>query len=130
MGAGYDYREEAEHDSWEAVLAAVEADVRRTEELVRPAAPSPASSLAPAEIMLPVADVLTEPPPLPPLDRMPPVPLELVERITALRGRIEELRGELERCLAEARQQSEAITARRPIASLTAERPQFVDRRA
>jgi hypothetical protein len=120
-------------DSWEAVLAAVEADVNRTEQLLGPTVTQPAPALAPAELMLPVA----EDPVLPPFAQMPPVPPELVERITELRARIVELRADLERCLAAARR-TEQLTARaHPGSALglhlgapAVEQPHFVDRRA
>jgi len=116
-------------DSWEAVLAAVEADVRRTESLLatKPPAVAAASApaLAPAELMLPA----TEEPVLPPLAQMPPVPPELVERITELRSRIVELTADLERCLAAARRR-DALASRPLHVAPAVERPHFVDRRA
>jgi hypothetical protein len=114
-----------EPGSWEAVLAAVEADLDRTEQLLAPS-PAPATAaLTPAEVMLPVGDE----PFLPPLDRMPPVPRELAGRITELSNRIAVLSAELERCLAAARR----IDRTPPHAVLAAaieRQPQFIDRRA
>jgi hypothetical protein len=116
---------ESSVESWEAVLAAVEADVARTAAAFALPLPSSPQPLAPAETMLPLA----EPPVLPPLAQMPDVPPELVERITELRSRIDELRGELERCLDEARRESHALVARGTVAALAPEPPHFVDRR-
>jgi hypothetical protein len=113
-------------EAWEAVLAAVEADVCRTEAIFHPAASASTTALTPAETMLP----LPEPPPLPSLGQMPPVPPELLERITELKSRIDELRSELETCLAAARQQSDAFVMRPPVRSLATETAHFVDRRA
>lgn len=111
-------------DSWEAVLAAVEADLHRTQQLLGPAEVTTTPALAPAELMLPA-----DGPVLPPLEHMPPVPPELVERITELRARIVELQGDLSRCLAAARRPDHLLT--RPLhAAAEAEPPHFVDRRA
>jgi hypothetical protein len=111
---------------WELVLADVEADVQRSEALLAPAVLSyldPAKPLAPAELMLPAGTVT-----LPPLSDMPPVPPELLNRITTLRERIIALRAELEAELAEASQiYALRSTALHP-AMVTAA-PQFVDRR-
>jgi hypothetical protein len=107
------------------VLAAVEADVRQTESLLNsPVVSGVASTLAPADLMLPAVEA----PPLPPLDRMPPVPAELIDRITELRTRIGELQADLERCLAATRR-PERIGARPLLVTPGVEQPRFVDRR-
>lgn len=113
-------------DSWEAVLAGVEADVRRAEALVEAPPVSSARALTPAELMMPAAE---EPVLLPPLSQMPPVPLQLVERITTLRARITELQADLERCLAAARR-TDQLPARPLLMPPAVEQPHFVDRRA
>ena len=111
-------------DSWEAVLAAVEADLHRTEQLLGPSVVACTPALTPAELMLPV-----DGPALPPLEQMPPVPAELVGRIKELRARIVELQADLGRCLAAARRPDHLLT--RPLITAPAdESPHFVDRRA
>jgi hypothetical protein len=81
----------APSETWDEVLAAVEADVARTEELLtqEPAAPVD-PVLAPAQWRLPVTG-----PELPPLEQMPAVPEELRERIRELRVRIVALQVQL-----------------------------------
>ena len=112
-------------ESWEAVLAAVEAVVNRTEQLLAPSLITSTQSLTPAELMLPAG----EDPYLPPLDEMPPVPPELAGRITELRNRIAVLSADLERCLATARRWDRS--APRPLLAAPAdEQPHFIDRRA
>lgn len=90
------------NQAWEEVLAAVEADVRRTEELLaddaRAAAEPAVSYLAPAQWQLPMHG-----PELPPLEQMPAIPAELRERIRELRLRIVALQIELSTELAELR---------------------------
>jgi hypothetical protein len=85
------------NQSWDEVLAAVEADVARTEELLAAeraeraaAADARVDYLAPAQWQLPVSG-----PELPPVDTMPAVPAELRERIHDLRVRIIALQVEL-----------------------------------
>ena len=77
--------------AWEQVLATVEADAARAEELLRPtlaasaaesATPEPATWLVPAVV-------------LPPLHKMPPVPDEVRCHVESLRDRIDALRAEL-----------------------------------
>jgi hypothetical protein len=77
--------------AWEQVLATVEADAARAEQLLRPtlaasaaesATPEPAAWLVPAEV-------------LPPLHEMPPVPDEVRCHVESLRDRIDALRAEL-----------------------------------
>lgn len=84
--------------SWAEVLADVEADVRRTESLLAPAPPAAAGVGAPPSgadlvpALAVVAHVSAAPvPELPPLAEMPPVPPELLDRLTALRTRIDDL---------------------------------------
>lgn len=111
-------------DSWEAVLAAVEADLHRTEQLLGPSAVACTPALAPAELMLPA-----DGPVLPPFEQMPPVPPELIGRIKELRAHIVELQADLERCLAAARRPDHQLP--RPLITAPAEEsPHFVDRRA
>ena len=111
-------------DSWEAVLAAVEADLHRTEQLLGPSVIPGPPALTPAELMLPADGPL-----LPPLEHMPAVPPELVGRIKELRARIVELQADLERCLAAARRPDHLLP--RPLITAPAqESPHFVDRRA
>jgi hypothetical protein len=112
-------------DSWEAVLAAVEADLHRTQQLLGPTVVASAPALTPAELMLPA-----EGPVLPPLEHMPPVPPELIGRITELRARILELQADLERCLAAARRPDHLLPRPLRAAAAEDERPHFVDRRA
>lgn len=101
----------APSQSWDEVLAAVEADVRRTEELLaqeraETAAP-PTGYLAPAQWQLP-----TTGPELPPLDQMPAIPAELRDRIRELRVRIVALQVELTHELAELRAAQSGPVAR------------------
>jgi len=111
-------------DSWDAVLAAVEADLHRTEQLLGPSVIPGPPALTPAELMLPADGPL-----LPPLEHMPAVPPELVGRIKELRARIVELQADLERCLAAARRPDHLLP--RPLITAPAqESPHFVDRRA
>lgn len=111
------------NQAWDEVLASVEADVARTEELLaREAAAAsgdPAARyLAPAQWQLPAPA-----PVLPALDVMPAVPVELRERIRELQERIVGLQAELAGELARARAAQHGPLARvgavRP-ASLTA----------
>ena len=97
--------------TWEQVLAAVEADAARTARLL--------SSSEPVE--------LGEPPVLPALGDMPSVPEELRERITALRDRIAELQDELRAELATAVHAGHATLL--PAPSVRPAAPQYVDRR-
>lgn len=85
----------AANQSWEEVLAAVEADVERTENLL---SGEPDRYLAPAQWQLP-----EQHPDLPPLDEMPAVPEELRDRIHELRVRIVALQVELATELASVR---------------------------
>jgi hypothetical protein len=111
-------------ESWETVLAAVEADLHRTERLLGPSVVSCTPGLAPAELMLPA-----DGPVLPPLELMPPVPADLIGHIKELQVRIGELQADLERCLAAARRPDHS-PARPLLAAPTVEHAHFVDRRA
>lgn len=111
-------------DSWEAVLAAVEADLRRTERLLGPSVTVPPPALTPAELMLPA-----DGPVLPPLELMPPVPADLIDHIKELQTRIGELQADLERCLAAARRPDHS-PSRPLLAAPAVEYAHFVDRRA
>jgi hypothetical protein len=81
--------------TWEEVLADVEADVARTEALVRnvttPAGELRLTPLSPAEMMLPAPPA----PRLPDLAVMPRVPVELLQRVNTLRERIADVGREL-----------------------------------
>jgi hypothetical protein len=96
--------QQSQHESrsWTAVLADVEADIRRTEQLL--AAPAaPLQSLgAPAEV------TWAE---LPAFQSMPAVPAELAERIHQLRAQIVALQAEIK---AEMAQWRASCAARRP----------------
>jgi hypothetical protein len=109
---------------WERVLAAVEADARRTEALLATAGadvevPAPQPDAVPANWQLPTVDTSQ----LPPLSQMPPVPKELRDRILALRSRIIGLQGELAQALREWRPPAAAIPAGASIRP-----PVYVDR--
>jgi hypothetical protein len=85
--------------SWEAVLAAVEADVRRTESLLgargewsAPVAGAPAEAMLPTPARPHVEVSWAE---LPSFEQMPPVPPELADRIRALRADIVSLQAEI-----------------------------------
>jgi len=85
----------AELPSWEQVLAAVEDDARRTAELLRsdaltPAAPDGAGGV-PGDWFVPGLDWGE----LPPIEQMPAVPEELRERIVALQGQLQSLQDEI-----------------------------------
>ena len=82
---------------WEDVLAAVEADVARTEEMFRPAT-DPVRPLAPADFQLPAGYL-----DLPRLEDMPDVPDELFARIRDLQLRITSLQLQLTAELADLR---------------------------
>ena len=76
---------------WEQVLADVEADVRRTEDLLdERAGDHLPTRLGPAALQLPLAA-----PTLPPIETMPAVPPELADRITQLRLRMIALQAQL-----------------------------------
>lgn len=100
-------------ETWEQVLAAVEADAARTARLL--------SGGSPGE--------LGEPPVLPALADMPAVPEELRERITALRDRISELQGELAYALRVAQANALPAVVAAPPASGAVPVAQFIDRR-
>jgi hypothetical protein len=96
-GAG-DPKPRSNCDSWAAVLSAVEADVRRTEELLATSAEAARPVGAPAEAMLPNphrqhAEVTWAA--LPALEDMPPVPAELTARIRIMRAQIVALQAEI-----------------------------------
>ena len=121
--------------SWEQVLAQVEEDVRRTEAMLAGAAMATNAAaavdgqhLAPAEMMLPAAG-----PELPPLVSMPPIPVEMLDRIVALRARINALREEIESELSQwrqgqGRQSTDAVAHLRAASAAAAAPPRFVDR--
>lgn len=114
---------------WEQVLAAIEADARRTELLLQAAPeqllPGGASIVdaddqphgVPAEWLVPVTSEL------PALESMPPVPEELSERILDLRGEIIRLQSELAAAMRDIPRQQARIGL--PPA---AEPPSFIDR--
>jgi hypothetical protein len=115
--------------SWDEVLAAVEADVERSEQMLTAIGAAPGGlamgQLSPAELMLPAAG-----PMLPNPAVMPRVPNELAERIHALRDRIAELSREMSATLDEvggllATPAATELAVRPPA---PAPRPQFVDR--
>jgi hypothetical protein len=109
-------------ESWAAVLAAVEADVRRAERLLATQAQANAGSAtvgAPAEAMLPgtfrqfTEAAWTE---LPAFEDMPPVPAELTQRIHLLRAEIVALQAEIKTEMAQWRA---SCAARRPAPAST-----------
>jgi hypothetical protein len=115
--------------SWDEVLAAVEADVERSEQLMSTISETPGGvafgQLSPAELMLPAAG-----PALPDPTVMPRVPSELAGRIHALRDRIAELGREMAATLDEvgvllASPAATEIAIRTPV---PAPRPQCLDR--
>jgi hypothetical protein len=114
--------------TWEEVLASVEADVERSEELMSSIQDTPGglsrSRLSPAELMLPAAG-----PTLPDPTRMPRVPTELADRIHALRDRIADLGREMTAALDEVgallAQPAAVEIVRTPA---PAPQPRFVDR--
>ncbi len=132
------------NEAWERVLAAVEADARRAEALLRipahealpadlvaelAAEPVPEPPLAvPANWVLP-GEVPVVPAPtaalteLPPLAQMPPVPPELRERIEALQAQITELQRQLVSALEEWQPQRVVVT------TAPQAQPVYVDRR-
>lgn len=99
--------------SWEDVLAAVEADVVRSEALVA----SAADVDAPLDLAGTAALVL------PPLAAMPPVPEHLRERVGRLRDRIRDLEAELAATLREWQLPT------RPAPRVAVAAPRFLDRR-
>jgi hypothetical protein len=126
--------DESASNSWSAVLAAVESDMRRTEQmLATPTHQPPAADagLAPAQATLPspfrqyAAVAWAE---LPAPDDMPPVPPEMVERIHVLRVQIVALQAEIKSEMALWRASSAANRPSTPPA-LNSE-PFFVDRLA
>jgi hypothetical protein len=115
--------------SWDEVLAEVEADVERSEQLMTTISQTPGGlglgQLSPAELMLPASG-----PALPNPALMPRVPSELAGRIHALRDRIAELSHEMAATLDEvgallATPAAIELGVRMPA---PAPRPQFVDR--
>lgn len=116
-GAGE--RNASPNQAWAEVLAAVEADIERTEELLARDSAAvgvvdpPARYVAPAQWQLP-----PQGPELPPLEQMPDVPAELSGRIHDLRLRIVALQIELSREMAQVRSLQQG-----PIARAAARRP-------
>ena len=102
-------------ESWEDVLAAVEADVDRSAALVASSA-EPGAPLDPAG-----SDPLVLV--LPPLAAMPPVPEYLRERVERLRNRIRELEAELAATLRDWQ------VPPRPAPLVAVAAPRFLDRR-
>jgi hypothetical protein len=132
-----------ETPTWDDVLAQVEDDVARTEALLsaaavaaRPAATSGDEvTLAPAETMLPsdvLAPFVATGPDLPAISSMPPIPPELLDRIVALRSRIQALRMEIATELTQLRAAEQPSRAAHPHVPRHAYthggRPRFVDR--
>jgi hypothetical protein len=122
--------------AWEDVLAQVEADVLSTESLLT-ASPARAGDaglpreLAPAEMMLPASpgDPLgIGGPELPELSAMPPVPPELLDRIVALRTRIEALRVEIKSEMTHLQAMTARLEAQRRLTIKNEVLPRFVDR--
>ncbi len=128
------------NEAWERVLAAVEADARRAEALLRIPAdePLPADLVEDAGVKLPPSFAVpadwvlpAEAPPapaaglpaLPALSQMPPVPPELRDRIEALRAEIADLQRQLA-CALEEWQPQPLVVVAAPQA-----RPVYVDRR-
>jgi hypothetical protein len=121
-------------DGWSDVLAAVEADMLRVQQLIA-ASPesvhSHDSAGAPAQAMLPAtfrqyseATWAT----LPAVEAMPPVPPELTRRIHDLRAQIVALQAEIK---AEMTQwQTECVSRRAPSAVPTTAESYYVDRLA
>jgi hypothetical protein len=130
-------------NAWADILAAVEADLARTQELMatsansansaRSAQParSESTSGVPAQEMLPglfrqhsEASWAT----LPAMDDMPPVPPDLSERLHDLRAQIVALQAEIKAEMTQWR--VECATRRAPVAGTTPPEPHFVDRLA
>jgi hypothetical protein len=119
---------------WSDVLAAVEADMLRVQQLIA-ASPESSPSLdaagAPAQAMLPTtfrqyseATWAT----LPATEDMPPVPPELTERIHDLRAQIVALQAEIKSEMT--RWQTECVGRRLPSAVATTAESYYVDRLA
>ncbi|SHG26753.1 hypothetical protein SAMN05443575_1868 [Jatrophihabitans endophyticus] len=107
--------------TWEQVLATVEADVHRTEALLHePLHVSDAvlAYLAPAATQLPVVE-----PMVPPLSAMPPVPPELAERIRDLRARVVALQSQLREEMAALRAATVRAAGSAPVLSVVAPSP-------
>ncbi len=109
--------------TWEDVLSAVEHDVRRTEALLVLAVadltdPEEAEAAALAKQLMSSGPATH----LPALELMPHVPPSLLERVTALRQRIREVRAELEAAMTINRQKLAETTAatRLPVAGAPA----------
>jgi hypothetical protein len=119
---------------WSEVLAAVEADMLRVQQLIA-ASPEPAPSHdcagAPAQAMLPVAfrqysEATWST--LPAIEDMPPVPPELTTRIHDLRAQIVALQAEIKSEMT--RWQTECVSRRAPSAVVTTAESYYVDRLA
>ena len=111
---------EAAPDTWEEVLAAVEADVRRAGELMRA---HPASVRDDPLSWLPAERVL------PSLAELPPLSPAVRARIVTLRDRIRELEAELRQVLA-GRPMPTGPLFDNAVATAGADLPHYVDRRA
>jgi hypothetical protein len=110
---------------WETVLHTVEQDVLRTEALLLVAAadlsdPSQAELAAMARTFM--EPCVTE---LPSLEQMPVVPSSLLDRVQALRERISQVRGELERAMSVNRRMASQANIARPVAQDS--RARFID---
>ena len=111
--------------SWEAVLHAVEQDVLRTEALLLLAV-ADLSNPAEAEVAAAARTVMSPSvPELPPLEMMPKVPPTLLERVQALRDRITQVRGDLERAMSANRRMVSRTNIVRPVVHET--RARFID---
>jgi hypothetical protein len=115
-------------ESWAAVLADVEADVRRAEQLLATPAAAGAGAAtagAPAEAMLPgTFRQMSEASwaELPAFDDMPPVPAELTQRIHLLRAEIVALQAEIKTEMAQWRA---SCASRRPTPTHSAKTESF-----
>jgi hypothetical protein len=113
------------------VLAAVEADARRTEAaLLSPtgAAAEQDEARVPTE-GVPADWQLPGPPELPPLETMPPVPPELSERILDLRSQIMSLQGELATAMQEVSTEMQRTSVPTISVGAPVETPALIDRR-
>jgi hypothetical protein len=121
-------------DGWTEVLAAVEADMLRVQQLIATSpesAPSHDCAGAPAQAMLPVAARQYSEATwatLPAIEDMPPVPPELTRRIHDLRAQIVALQAEIKAEMTH--WQTECVGRRAPSAVSTTAESYYVDRLA
>jgi hypothetical protein len=133
--------ERSAKEIWEAVLAEVEEDVRRTQlhfepkpAEPKPAEPVPAPLPAPGGAQVPPAQAMlpsvADGPTLPPLATMPPVPAELRGRILTVLAHIDALRQDFEEQLSQwlATTAPESNRSPRRAAPAASSTPRFVDR--